>query len=408
MKMNFKILSLVPLVIFLACSTNKSDSKELSQKKEHSDSQSIQKGLPGFDYSYSDSSGDYFVVFNPETVSIDQINATIFKRKEDKSDTYYTLQLEKNNWSVGFLKKACQFSDLDKDGLVEPLFVYQHCEEGNEKKKTTELILLYKNTPLKMVCFSDNIEIASYMRIDPLVYKQTSIIQNKLKDILKRISEQYEINMPDNWEVAMTRKFVEIRKDINVDSIRGFDYNYLYRGRDLIENPDSSTLARYDSLAKAMEHVYPKHKHLIFKIDNLIARDSSNVYLFSYGVSNQYDSPYYLEEHVVNTISVNLATQDVFERELYTNQGHYFDTYDPSEDITSIHNGFKLYDDNSVYKSKGQYVIYHGEDENNNEIIVPFFHEELTQGIYLLFLKLIVKETNEVIYSDHVYLDYKP
>ncbi len=170
-------------------------------------------------YAYNDNSGEYRVAisesFNgiyegekynnlyPGDTLHRQIKAFLFRLSGDTlvkvRETYdYT---DHNEVSIWFWTKYCEFSDIDGDGLVEPIIIYG--TEGDWPDSfRVKILTWYKNKKYAIRhhnCILDDCRITE---IDESFYNLPESIQEHVKNIIKTIEERGHAYF-GHWENAM-------------------------------------------------------------------------------------------------------------------------------------------------------------------------------------------------------------
>jgi hypothetical protein len=177
-------------------------------------------------YTYTDKSGTYYIALT-ESADIlkkekDTINYTIkaFNFKTDKKGTLKKWEVndfrlpnvksEEREESIWFWTKYCSFSDLDKDGFVDPVIVYGTFGKQGYADGRAKILIYYKGQKVAIRHQNSISEQFRKTQIDTTFYALPQQIQLHIKEIMAKMVEKKHAVFTENYLGKMELKEVSI------------------------------------------------------------------------------------------------------------------------------------------------------------------------------------------------------
>ena len=164
-------------------------------------------------YSYADASGDYLMAL---TESVDQvvegdtlhhrIKAFHFKRRDDKLEKVREINdfIIDEEASLWFWTRYSLFTDIDEDGLVDPIVIYGTRPENLDSFRV-RILIYYKNKKYAIRHHNCNLDFCRFTQIDKDFYSLPQPIIKRIKRIMNEI-EQNNHAYFGHWEEAMKNR----------------------------------------------------------------------------------------------------------------------------------------------------------------------------------------------------------
>lgn len=176
-------------------------------------------------YHYKDKLGDSYVVLTERSYDISPKNDTVYDKIRAINFTKKSNFLEKkwelydfilpdsieNNYdediSIWFWTRYFDFQDIDKDGLVDPIIVYGTGGGYNRYEYSNiKIFVLYRGKKIAIRHQNASLDPDRYTNVDIRFYYLPLSIQERVKDIMKKLEENNHANFPHNWLNAMKKK----------------------------------------------------------------------------------------------------------------------------------------------------------------------------------------------------------
>ena len=172
-------------------------------------------------YEYADHNGKHFFVMteNPYQESAkdplnDVIKGFCISEKGEKMEVLWSLRDFKeaaNNkhddeTSIWFWSKYCQFTDIDKDGLVEPIIVYGTAASNGMNDGRIKILIYYKGQKVGIRHQNGISDGDRYTKVDKTFYTLPVSIQQQAQTIMTKIMDNGHGIFPYGWQEAMKNK----------------------------------------------------------------------------------------------------------------------------------------------------------------------------------------------------------
>ena len=172
-------------------------------------------------YTYKDEFNEYYVLL---TDHIKEIN----KEKDTIYDNIYFLNLINNNnqfkkrstvkdkidddWetSIGFWNQYSQLSDLDNDGLIDPIIVYGTTGQNNYVDGRVKIVVYYKKKRVTIKHQNSEIPSGRITKIKESFYNFPIQIQEAVLEKMRSMTKNGHAIFADGWEKKMDNKAVRL------------------------------------------------------------------------------------------------------------------------------------------------------------------------------------------------------
>ena len=158
-------------------------------------------------YAYSDNSGEHRIALT-ESITIQTYNdlklvdtlhhnikAFFFRLKDNaltKEREIYDF-INADETSIWFWTKYCSFSDIDGDGLVEPIIVYGSSPESDSEPYRVKILIYYKGEKYALRHTDGDLDFMRSTQIDKNFYNLPKVIQGFVKKITDTMIENRHI-----------------------------------------------------------------------------------------------------------------------------------------------------------------------------------------------------------------------
>jgi hypothetical protein len=179
-------------------------------------------------YTYSDKSGQYYIVLtesgdsispeNRDTINY-QIKAVALKMIGKKlikiwevNDHIDKKTREENN--IWFWTKYIAFKDYDKDSLIDPIIVYGTTSMNGYDDGRIKFLIFYKNSKIAIRHQNGVLDDQRETQIEKLFYALPQGLQNSVKAMMESMIKNGQALFPYGWQKAMKDKktFISERK----------------------------------------------------------------------------------------------------------------------------------------------------------------------------------------------------
>jgi hypothetical protein len=173
-------------------------------------------------YSYTDKSGTYFVALteSQDTINIskDTINYTIkaFNFKADQTTVLKKWEIndfrlpniknKEQEGSIWFWTKYCSFTDIDGDGLVDPVVVYGSFGKEGYSDGRAKILVFYKGQKIAIRHQNSMTDLARKTQVDLTFYKLPAKIQDHIQSIMATMIEKKHAIFPSAYVDKMKAK----------------------------------------------------------------------------------------------------------------------------------------------------------------------------------------------------------
>lgn len=218
---------LLTLTVQLAGQTNKSSTAILSQAdiKQIFSDDILKKFNIDYKifrvYNYNDKTGKYYIVLTEKTDSIKPNKDTLhykikaFNFQQSKSGLVkkwevndFLLKQNENSeeYSIWFWTKYCEFQDLDKDGIVDPILVYGTIGMNGHDDGRTKIVVYYKGQKNVIRHQNGVLDFQRNTQVDSTFYLLPQPIQEHVKTSMQKMIDNSHGIFPYGWQEAMKKR----------------------------------------------------------------------------------------------------------------------------------------------------------------------------------------------------------
>ncbi len=226
--MKYKLFILVPLILVIQLSgQTKNQTANLSRAeiKELFNAEALKNFNIDYNifkvYTYTDKTGKYFVALTEKTDSIAPNKDTLhykikaFNFYEDKNglvkkwelNDFTTKQagsgvMENTIW---FWTKYCEFEDIDKDGIIDPLLVYGTSGMNGRDDGRIKIIVYYKGQKNVIRHQNGVLDFERNTQVDQTFYALPKTLQEHVKTTMQKMTDNSHAIFPYGWQDAMKK-----------------------------------------------------------------------------------------------------------------------------------------------------------------------------------------------------------
>ena len=113
---------------------------------------------------------------------------------------------EKEESSIWFWTKYCDFNDIDKDGVIEPILVYGTSGINGYGDGRIKILLFYKGQKIAIRHQNGILDFERNTQVDQSFYSLDISIQNRVKEIMQKMMDNDHAIFPYGWQAAMKKK----------------------------------------------------------------------------------------------------------------------------------------------------------------------------------------------------------
>ncbi|WP_051313032.1 M949_RS01915 family surface polysaccharide biosynthesis protein [Sporocytophaga myxococcoides] len=171
-------------------------------------------------YEYSDHAGKHFLVLaenghnengNPKNDSIQGICLKVDNGQLKTDWTFNDHKLKEGNanseeMSIWFWTKYVSLSDIDNDGLVDPIVIYGTSGSNGTEDGRIKILTYYKGTKRALRHQNSSLDPERKTQVDSAFYDLPTSIQNHVKALMKKMMDDNNAIFPYDWEAAMKKK----------------------------------------------------------------------------------------------------------------------------------------------------------------------------------------------------------
>ncbi|MBQ0735617.1 M949_RS01915 family surface polysaccharide biosynthesis protein [Aquimarina celericrescens] len=172
-------------------------------------------------YSYNDESGEYFLLLTDHMKAVneekdtlyDNIYAVYVTKKNNQFKKRSTVQDEiDNDWetSIGFWNKYSELSDLDNDGLVDPILVYGTRGQNAYKDGRVKIMVYYRGKRMSIKHQNSEIEDGRLTKINKNFYGLPTQIQEAVKEKMRQMVTNKHAIFSAEWEKKMANRAIRL------------------------------------------------------------------------------------------------------------------------------------------------------------------------------------------------------
>lgn len=174
-------------------------------------------------YSYKDTADEYFLVLTdhiaettPEKDTLyDNIYALNLINKNYRFKKKSTIQGEiKDEWetSIGFWNQYCQLTDLNNDGIIDPILVYGTTGQNQYEDGRVRIMTYYNRRRVSIKHQNSEIEDGRLTKINENLYTFPEEIQEAVKEKMRQMIKNGHATFTKGWEKEMKKKATRLYK----------------------------------------------------------------------------------------------------------------------------------------------------------------------------------------------------
>jgi hypothetical protein len=174
-------------------------------------------------YKYSDKSGQHYCVLTENVDSIQNGKDTIsgkikafnlnvrqnrFRKEWELSD--FLLEDEKKEGNIWFWIRYCEFTDFDKDLLIEPIIVYGTKADNGFDNGRIKFMIYYKGKKIGIRHQNGVLDFERSTDIDASFYTLPRVLQSSIKKKMLEMQKRDQAIFPAGWEKDMEKERTHI------------------------------------------------------------------------------------------------------------------------------------------------------------------------------------------------------
>lgn len=116
--------------------------------------------------------------------------------------------------SIWFWTKYISLTDIDNDGLIDPIIIFGTSSESNNMDDgRIKILCFYKNKKYAIRHQNSIYDDGRFTKVDKAFYQLPNSIQLQVKQIMEKIDENGVSNFPYGWQKAMKEKKLYINEE---------------------------------------------------------------------------------------------------------------------------------------------------------------------------------------------------
>jgi len=174
-------------------------------------------------YSYKDTANEYFLVLTdhigettPEKDTLyDNVYALNLINKNYRLKKKSTVKGEiKDEWetSIGFWNQYCQLTDLNNDGIIDPILVYGTTGQNQYEDGRVRIMTYYNRRRVSIKHQNSEIEDGRMTKINKNLYTFPEEIQEAVKETMRQMIKNGHATFTKGWEKEMKKKATRLHK----------------------------------------------------------------------------------------------------------------------------------------------------------------------------------------------------
>lgn len=110
------------------------------------------------------------------------------------------------DYSIWFWTKYVSLSDIDGDGMADPIIVYGTAGDNEKEDGKIKIVTCYKGKKYVIRQQNSGMDFDRNTNIDKVWYSLPAKIQSKIKSIMNAMTDNGHAIFPAGWQKAMTAK----------------------------------------------------------------------------------------------------------------------------------------------------------------------------------------------------------
>ncbi|MBL7912354.1 MAG: hypothetical protein JNJ41_14935 [Bacteroidia bacterium] len=142
-----------------------------------------------------------------------KIKAFIFEEQKNKLSFVWSINdfiikresglLENSIW---FWTKYCEFTDIDGDRLIDPIFIYGASGNYDIEDARIKFVIYHKKQKVVIQHQNSPVDYGRNTKVDAVFYTLPLKIQNRVQLIMKQMEEKKHAIFPPTWQEEMKKK----------------------------------------------------------------------------------------------------------------------------------------------------------------------------------------------------------
>lgn len=108
--------------------------------------------------------------------------------------------------SIWFWTKYCEFTDIDNDSLIDPIFIYGTAGINGTSDGRIKILICYKGQNAAILHQNGILDFERHTNVDDKFYSLPSKVQDHVKLIMKKMADDNNAIFPYGWQEAITKK----------------------------------------------------------------------------------------------------------------------------------------------------------------------------------------------------------
>ncbi|MBP2832356.1 hypothetical protein J8281_09180 [Aquimarina sp. U1-2] len=175
-------------------------------------------------YAYSDESGDHYLLLTDHMKTINAQNDTLYDNIYGMFVTKKNNQLKKRStvderidedWetSIGFWNQYSELSDLNNDGMVDPILVFGTKGQNGYKDGRVKIMAYYRGKRMSIKHQNSEIKDGRLTKINKNFYGLPIQIQKAVKEKMRNMVKNGHAVFLENWEKNMEDRAVRLESN---------------------------------------------------------------------------------------------------------------------------------------------------------------------------------------------------
>jgi len=167
-------------------------------------------------YNYIDTTGKFYVALTEKNDGIkdtdtlhEKIKAVCLKSSAGKLEKVWEINdftgVLNEESSIWFWTKYSSFTDIDKDGIIDPVIVYGTYALNGSDDGRIKILIFYKGGKIAIRHQNSVFDEGRNTEVDAKFYKLPESIQNHVKKTMKTIMDHDKGIFPNGWEINMKK-----------------------------------------------------------------------------------------------------------------------------------------------------------------------------------------------------------
>ncbi len=108
--------------------------------------------------------------------------------------------------AIWFWTKYCEFTDIDNDSLIDPIFIYGTAGINSISDGRIKILIAYKRQKIAIHHQNGIFDFERNTKVDKSFYSLPFVVQDHVKSIMQKMIEDRNAIFPYGWQDAMNNK----------------------------------------------------------------------------------------------------------------------------------------------------------------------------------------------------------